>query len=138
MAASIEVASYDPKKVNVIVGGRIITGFASDGLVTLTKNEDSVTTSAGAKGDIVYSENANESGTVAMTLSSTSSSLAYLRGLDAKRRAFNVTISDVNDRDGFVMSEGNCRVMKMPDTGRQKTEGSVTVNIFVPSMTVRQ
>ena len=97
-----------------------------------------MTTSAGAKGDIVYSENANESGTVAMTLSSTSSSLAYLRGLDAKRRAFNVTISDVNDRDGFVMSEGNCRVMKMPDTGRQKTEGSVTVNIFVPSMTVRQ
>ena len=105
MAASIEVASYDPKKVNVIVGGRIITGFASDGVVTLTKNEDSVTTSAGAKGDIVYSENANESGTVALTLSSTSSSLAYLRGLDAKRRAFNVTISDVNDRDGFVMSD---------------------------------
>lgn len=138
MAASIEVASYDPKKVNVIVGGRIITGFASDGVVTLSKNEDSVTTTAGAKGDITYSENANESGTVALTLSSTSSSLAYLRGLDAKRRAVNVTISDVNDRDGFVMSEGNCRVMKMPDASRQKTEGSVTVNIFVPSMTVRQ
>ena len=61
MAASIEVASYDPKKVNVIVGGRIITGFASDGVVTLTKNEDSVTPSVGAKGDVTYSENASPS-----------------------------------------------------------------------------
>jgi len=137
MAASIEVATYDPKKVNVIVGGRIITGFASDGVVTLTKNEDSVTTSVGAKGDVTYSENANESGTVALTLSSTSSSLAYLRSLDAKRKAVPVTISDVNDRDGFVMSESNCRVMKMPDTGRQKTEGSVTVNIRPKSLSER-
>lgn len=138
MAASIEVASYDPKKVNVIVGGRIITGFASDGVVTLTKNEDSVTPSVGAKGDVTYSENANESGTVAVTLMSTSSSLSYLRGLEARRRAVNVTISDVNSSDGFVMSEGNCRIMKMPDTARQKTEGSVTVSIYVPSMTVHQ
>lgn len=138
MAASIEVASYDPKKVNVIVGGRIITGFASDGVVTLTKNEDSVTPSVGAKGDVTYSENANESGTVAVTLMSTSSSLSYLRGLEARRRAVNVTISDVNSSDGFVMSEGNCRIMKMPGAARQKTEGSVTVNIYVPSMTVHQ
>ena len=33
---SIEVQSYDPKKVNVIVAGRAITGFASDGVVTLS------------------------------------------------------------------------------------------------------
>ena len=69
---SIEVQSYDPKKVNVIVAGRAITGFASDGVVTLSKNEDSVTPSVGAKGDVAYSENANESGTIALTLMSTS------------------------------------------------------------------
>ena len=40
--AQIEVASYDPKKVNVAVAGRIITGFASDGVITITKSEDSV------------------------------------------------------------------------------------------------
>mgnify|MGYP000491329714 CR=1 FL=1 len=74
-----------------------------------------------------------------MTLSSTSCQASRTCAVwTPSVGAFNVTISDVNDRDGFVMSEGNCRVMKMPDTGRQKTEGSVTVNIFVPSMTVRQ
>ena len=104
MAKGIEVASYDPKKVNVIVGGRTITGFAADGVVSVTKNEDSITPAVGAKGDVTYSENANESGTIAITLMSTSSSLSYLRELEAKRRAVNVTISDVNDADAFTLS----------------------------------
>lgn len=137
MANDIEIASYDPKKVNVIVGGRAITGFASDGVVTLTKNEDSVTPSVGCKGDVAYSENANNSGNVAITLMSTSSSLSYLRNLEARRKAVNVTISDVNDADSFAMSADECRVLKMPDLARQKEQSTVTVNIFVPSMTVR-
>ena len=91
----------------------------------------------GAKGDVAYSENANESGTVTLTLMSTSSSLAYLRDLEAKRKAVNVTISDVNDADSFTMSEDNCRITKMPDIARVKEQGTATVTIFVPSMTIR-
>ena len=137
MGKGIEIASYDPKKVNVIVGGRALTGFASDGVVTLTRNEDSVTPAVGAKGDVCYSENANESGVVAVTLMSTSSSLAYLRSLEAKRKAVPVTVTDVNDAGGFVMSAEECRVQKMPDAARQKEQGTVTVNIFVPHMVLR-
>lgn len=131
------VTTYDPKKVNVIVGGRVITGFASDGVVTLAKSEDSVTPSVGAKGDVTYSENANESGTVSLTLMSTSSSLSYLRDLEAKRRAVNVSITDANDDTAFTMNEDNCRITKMPDVARQKEQATVTVTIFVPSMTIR-
>jgi len=135
MAKGIEIASYDPKKVTVIVGGRTITGFAADGIVTITKNEDSVTPSVGAKGDVTYSENANESGTVA--LMSTSSSLSYLREIEAKRRAVSVNISDANDADAFTLAADNCRVMKMPDLARQKEQSTVTVNIYVPSVVPR-
>ena len=134
MAKGIEIASYDPKKVTVIVGGRTITGFAADGIVTITKNEDSVTPSVGAKGDVTYSENANESGTVALTLMSTSSSLSYLREIEAKRRAVSVNISDAN---AFTLAADNCRVMKMPDLARQKEQSTVTVNIYVPSVVPR-
>ena len=109
----VSVTTYDPKKVNVIVGGRVITGFASDGVVTLAKSEDSVTPSVGAKGDVTYSENANESGTV------------------------NVSITDANDDTAFTMNEDNCRITKMPDVARQKEQATVTVTIFVPSMTIR-
>ena len=122
MGKGIEIASYDPKKINVIVAGRVITGFSADGVVTLAKSEDSVTPSVGAKGDVAYSENANESGAVTLTLMSTSSSLAYLRDLEAKRKAVNVTISDVNDADSFTMSEDNCRITKMPDIARVKEQ----------------
>lgn len=135
--AKVSVTTYDPKKVNVIVGGRVITGFASDGVVTLAKSEDSVTPSVGAKGDVTYSENANESGTVSLTLMSTSSSLPYLRELEAKRRAINVSITDANNDTSFTMNEDNCRITKMPDVARQKEQATVTVTIFVPSMTIR-
>ena len=133
----VSVTTYDPKKVNVIVGGRVITGFASDGVVTLATSDDSVTPSVGAKGDVTYSENANESGTVSLTLMSTSSSLSYLRDLEAKRRAVNVSITDANDDTAFTMNEDNCRITKMPDVARQKEQATVTVTIFVPSMTIR-
>ena len=33
MASNIEVASYDPKKVNLVMNGKIITGFASDSMI---------------------------------------------------------------------------------------------------------
>lgn len=131
------VTTYDPQKVNVIVDGRGITGFASDGVVTLTRNSDSVTPAVGAKGDVAYSENADETGTVAITLMSTSASLSYLRGLEAKRKMVTVSVQDVNDNDAFVMSCDNCRVLKMPDAARTKEQGTVTINIYVPFMVLR-
>ena len=131
------VTSYDPQKVNVIVAGRVITGFASDGVVNLTRNSDSVTPAVGAKGDVAYSENADETGTVALTLMSTSASLSYLRDLEAKRKMVSVSVQDTNDSDGFVMACDNCRVLKMPDANRAKEQGTVTVNIYVPSMVLR-
>ena len=131
------VTTNDPQKVNVIVDGRVITGFASDGVVTLTRNSDSVTPAVGAKGDVAYSENADETGTVAITLMSTSASLSYLRGLEAKRKMVTVSVQDVNDNDAFVMSCDNCRVLKMPDAARTKEQGTVTINIYVPFMVLR-
>lgn len=35
------------------------------------------------------------------------------------------------------MNEDNCRITKMPDVARQKEQATVTVTIFVPSMTIR-
>jgi len=133
----MEVMSYDPTKVNVVVAGRIITGFAADGVINLTRNADSITPAVGAKGDVVYSENADKTGTAAMTLMSTSASLAYLRELEAKRKMVTVSVQDKNDADGFIMSCDNCRVLKMPDANRAKEQGSVTVNIYVPALEIR-
>lgn len=74
---------------------------------------------------------------IALTLMSTSSSLPYLRELEAKRRLITVSVQDANDADSFAMSADNCRILKMPDAARQKEQGTVTVNIYVPSMVLR-
>ena len=134
---SVEVASYDPKKVNVIVNGKAITGFSSDGVMSVTRNEDTVTPTVGAKGDVAYSENANESGNIAINLMGTSASLAYLRTLCLKRTPISVTISDANDAGAVQIAEEECRILKPPDINRAKEVGSETVNIFVPSLNYR-
>lgn len=137
MANGIEIASYDPKKVNLVVNGVAITGFSADGVITVTRNEDIVTTQVGAKGDVAYSENANESGNIAMTLMGTSSSLPYLRTLAVKRTPLSVMISDANDATAVNVAEEQCRILKPPDITRAKEVGTETVNIFVPSLNYR-
>lgn len=133
----MDVTSYDPKKVNVAVDGAIITVYASDSMITATKNEDAVTTEVGCKGDVVYSENANESGTITITLQGTSSSLPRLRSLASSRKQISVTVSDANDSDDISITAQKCRVVKMPDVSRGKTSGNVTISIFVPNLQVR-
>lgn len=137
MANGIEIASYDPKKVNVVINSKAITGFATDGVITITRNEDIVTTQVGVKGDVAYSENANESGTIALTLMGTSSSLPYLRNLALKRTPLSVAITDANEDGAVNVAEEQCRLLKPPDVNRAKEVGSVTLNIFVPSLNFR-
>ena len=136
MASNIEVASYDPKKVNLVMNGKIITGFASDSMITIARNEDTVTTQVGVKGDVAYNENANESGTITVTLMGTSSSLPYVRSLALKRKEVSVMIVDANDSASVNVAEERCRV-KPPDITRAKEIGSESVSIFVPSLNYR-
>lgn len=133
----MSVTGYDSRKVNVNVNGSILTGFAGDGLFTVSKSEDAVTPSVGCQGDVVYEENANESGTIAITLQGTSSSLPMLRNLAANRKQFSVSISDANDDDSISVSAQKCRITKMPDLARGKNASTVTVNIFVPNLQIR-
>lgn len=137
MASNIEVASYDPKKVNLVMNGKIITGFASDSMITIARNEDTVTTQVGVKGDVAYNENANESGTITVTLMGTSSSLPYVRSLALKRKEVSVMIVDANDSASVKVAEERCRVIKPPDITRAKEIGSESVSIFVPSLNYR-
>ena len=136
-ANGIEVATYDPRKVNLILNGKIITGFATDGVITISRNEDIVSTYVGVKGDVAYSENANESGNVAFTLMDTSSSLPYVRELALKRKPVQVTITNANDVGAIQVAEEDCRVLKPADGNAGKEVGGQQINIFVPVLNFR-
>ena len=137
MANDIEIASYYPKKVNVNINGKIITGFSPDGVINVVRNEDIVTPTVGTKGDVTYNENANESGQVTLHLLGSSSSLPFLRSLAVKRKEIRLTITDANDAGAVQFAEERCRIIKPPDLAKAKEIGSTDINIFVPTLNYR-
>ena len=134
MASNIAVTTYDPTKVSLVVNGRVITGFATDSMITVARSEDMVTTAVGVQGDVTYNENANDSGTMTVTLSGTSSSLPTLRDLALRRQQVSVLLADANDDSNVYVSGGRCRITRPPDLTRAKEIGSEPVTIFVPSL----
>jgi len=129
--------TYDPKKVSVIVNGRIITGYAEDGVITITWNEDRVGTTTGVKGDVVYTENADNTATATLPLMHTSASMAYLTNLCARRIPIRLDVADANADGGFHLSQEDCRITKMPDIPRSNEPTAVNVDIFIPDANVR-
>ena len=105
------------------MGGVAITGFASDGKVTLSRTGDSVTPHTGVDGDVTYTENADKTGTAALTLKSTSSSLSYLRSLADAKTGVNFSVMDMNAADPIKVSCDECRVQKVADAPRTKQRG---------------
>lgn len=128
----VNITNYDPMKVTVVIGGLVITGFADSSVVTVARNEDIVSTQVGVQGDVVYSENANQSGTITITLQSTSAALSRLHKMATARQEVDVVISDANKDGGEIISANRCRITKVPDSKKEKTAGSVDVTIFAP------
>ena len=130
----MNVTNYDPMKVSVVVDGRVVTGFADSSMVTVTRSEDIVSTTVGTQGDVVYSESANKSGTITMSLQVTSASVIWLRSIAKSRKEVSVVISDANQSPAEVTSASRCRITKIPDNKKEKTAGSVDVTIFAPEI----
>lgn len=131
------VKSYDPIKVTLNIDGRTITGYADSSMINITQSEDIVTTIVGAQGDVVYSENANESGTMTISLQATSASLPYLRDIAKRRQQVSVFLNDANSDTAGTVRSSRCRVTKVPDTKKEKTAGSVDVTVFMPKIEYR-
>jgi len=132
-----QIMTYDPLNVTLAVSGRAVTGFAEEGVLTVVYNEDRVTPTVGVKGDVTYNKNANNSANLAITLKSTSASLAYLRGLASRAQEVRIDISDANEDDHLHISEERCMILKVPDVPRGAEQATVTVNIFIPDCNIR-
>ncbi len=133
----MEIKSYDPIKVNLNVDGRTITGYADSSMITIAQGEDLVTPTVGAQGDVVYSESANESGTMTISLQTTSASLPYLKDIAKQRKQVSVLLNDANSDTAEIVRSSRCRVTKVPDVKKEKAAGSVDITIFMPKIEYR-
>jgi hypothetical protein len=77
----MSITTYSPEKIDVIVNGVRIHGFAEGSLVSVESSSDTFTLVVGADGEPGRSHNPDKSGTITLTLKSDSDSNDYLSGL---------------------------------------------------------
>lgn len=131
--------NYDPKDVNLIVGGVVITGYAEDSFIAVEKMEDTFTEYIGAKGEVSMAENANEAGEITVTLASTSPSIPYLNRLGLARgegAVVPVQLVDLNNNTTTI-SGNDARVRKPASLNFGKEVGEREYTIFVGHMDIR-
>lgn len=78
MANSLE--TYDPKKIDVIIAGNIISGFG-DEVVSVERDADAFEDDIGAQGDVVRYATNDKRGLITITLLQTSASNLSLSAL---------------------------------------------------------
>lgn len=109
--------TYNFKKVVVIVGGSIITGFADSSSISAEFDEDRFTPDTGADGEYTRSQTNNNQGTITLNLKASSLGNAvlnafYLLDKVAGSGIFPLLIKDLNGTTLIAAPE--CYVLKPP------------------------
>ena len=130
------MATYDPKKITVVVNGVFLTGFSADSIVSAEMEEDRQTPHIGVMGEVDTAINANSAGKITVTLKSTSPSVRYLNNLANARIVFPITVADLNT-NGTNASGTDAYVINpvMPEKGKEISD--VEFEIFVGNLTIQ-
>lgn len=68
------LTTYDPKNVSVIIGGKIMSGFADGTFVTVERNEQAFNLKVGVDGEGTRAKSNNKSGKITIVLMQSSPS----------------------------------------------------------------
>lgn len=130
------MATYDPKKITVVVDGVFLTGFSSSSIVSAEMDEDRQTPYIGVDGSVDTAINANSAGTITVTLKSTSPSVRYLNNLANARSVFSITIADLNTNGANASgTDAHVKNPVLPEKGKEITD--VEFEIFVGNLTIQ-
>lgn len=106
-----QVRTYDPKRVNIILGSHIVSGLAEDTFISIEPNGDGTQSTAGADGEVARSLSHNPLNRVTLTLQQTSLSNDALSELLRLDRAsggagvFPLQIRDLRGTTVFAASQ---------------------------------
>ena len=123
------VLTYDPKQISIIVGGKIISGFADGSFVKLERSEQAFTLKVGVDGEGARAKNNNKSGKCTLTLMQTSHSndvLAAYAMADELGNAGVVPFLLLDHNGSSKATALSMWVQKHPDYERAKEVGQTT------------
>lgn len=118
MAAG-QVATYDPKNLSMIVGGKIIHGFGDGTVIKLSRNEQAFNLKVGVDGEGTRAKSNNRSGKVELTLMQSSASNDDLSAFAQADELSNGGAVPVlfKDNSGRTLATAlTAWVQKVPDT----------------------
>lgn len=94
------VRTVDSRDTSVVIDGQFITGFAEGSYVEWEKDEDNFSAKVDAFGDVGVAITNNTLGTITITLSQTSPSLALIKRLANSRKKFPVWVTTPDEKVG--------------------------------------
>lgn len=92
------IGYYDVQNVNVIIGGRIITGFDEKTFVECKKDEDNFKFKYSPKGDAAAAKSYHGGGEIKLTLMQTSPYVTYLNSLATKGTMVEAWVKSTNEQ----------------------------------------
>jgi hypothetical protein len=115
------VKTYDPAKVELVVAGVPISGFASGTFISMARAADAWSKVVGASGEVIRSKSNDRSGTLTLTLLQSSLSndaLSELASLDelSNDGVGPLMIKDLSGR--LLLQAESCWVQKVADVNR--------------------
>jgi hypothetical protein len=129
------MASFDFKRVSVIVDGFYVTGWMDGTVISAVKNTDNAIPHTGAAGETTYSESNDNTGMITVTVKQDSPFVAKAIALATGKREFATQVVDQND--GAKRAGGNkCRIIKTPDVNWGSEIAGVEIQIHVSDYTI--
>jgi len=125
MGNSQFLGTYDPKKVTLMFGTYLITGYADGTFIkTAMADADIYKNHVGARGEVSRTKNPNMMGSITFTLKQTSPSNAILDLLKESTIPLPVVLTDNSDAK-FGATAVNAWINKRPDIERAMEESKV-------------
>jgi hypothetical protein len=126
------MSNYDPQKVIITIdNGYVITGFAADSMIEVTRRENKRDIHVGAQGEVTFTESANDVADATIHLKDSSPSNSKLMELYDSGAEFDFNCMDQNFREDVSASGSKCKVANLPDFSKGKDLGEREWSIIV-------
>lgn len=125
----MSVKTFDPKQFSIIVGGKIISGFADGTFIKITRHEQAFMLKVGVDGEGARAKSGNRSGTFEVSIMNSSASNDDLSAfaLADEISGSGVVPVLVKDGSGRTVAEATTAwVQKFPDSEFGKEIGERT------------
>ena len=125
---------YNPKDIVLTYDGMQITGFADDSFVTVSKNTDDYSHKVGVKGEVTISVDADETGTVTISLDQRSPFIRIFNRMIKEGKYTNnilrpLTMIDMGENGDDISSDAY--IVKRADNEYGRASGNVEYQFVV-------